>query len=250
MPHPPKTQDITMVNDVNMQGSLFADEPRRDTVMARKSRREIHEDYDGFVAKFKPRKTTDDCYTPQPVYDAVLGWLRENADIEGREIVRPFWPGGDYEAYEYPDGCVVIDNPPFSIFSKICRFFMARGIRFFLFAPHLTLCGARGIEWTCVVTAAVITYENGAKVKTSFVSNLFGDVRIMTAPELKERIDIAQRPPKSTGAIYKFPPNIISAARMGKYVNGVCHHLLFGPTNAARSQSCLTARAYSVAVLP
>lgn len=22
-------------------------------------------DYDGFVEKFKPRKTTDDCYTPQ-----------------------------------------------------------------------------------------------------------------------------------------------------------------------------------------
>ena len=93
MPHPPKTQDITMVNDVNIQGSLFADEPRRDTVMARKSRREIHEDYDGFMEKFKPRKTTDDCYTPQPVYDAVLGWLRENADIRedivtGKQIGR------------------------------------------------------------------------------------------------------------------------------------------------------------------
>lgn len=120
--HSPKTQDITMVNDVNIQGSLFADEPRRDTA-TRKSRREIHEDYDGFMEKFKPRKTTDDCYTPQPVYDAVLGWLRENADIEGREIVRPFWPGGDYEAYEYPDGCVVIDNPPFSDILQNMSFF-------------------------------------------------------------------------------------------------------------------------------
>ena len=51
-----------MVNDVNIQGSLFADEPRRDTATC-KSRREIHEDYDGFVEKFKPRKTTDDCYS-------------------------------------------------------------------------------------------------------------------------------------------------------------------------------------------
>ena len=119
-----------MVNDVNIQGSLFADEPRRDTATC-KSRREIHEDYDGFVEKFKPRKTTDDCYTPQPVYDAVLGWLRENADIEGREIVRPFWPGGDYEHYDYPDGCVVVDNPPFSIFTQVCRFFQSRNISFF-----------------------------------------------------------------------------------------------------------------------
>lgn len=131
MPHPPKTQDITMVNDVNIQGSLFADEPRRDTVMARKSRREIHEDYDGFVAKFKPRKTTDDCYTPQPVYDAVLGWLRENADIEGREIVRPFWPGGDYEHYDYPDGCVVVDNPPFRYLQRCADFFSPATYPFF-----------------------------------------------------------------------------------------------------------------------
>ena len=27
------------------------------------------EDYDGFINKFKPKKTTDDCYTPEPVYD-------------------------------------------------------------------------------------------------------------------------------------------------------------------------------------
>lgn len=168
-----------MVNDVNIQGSLFADEQRRDTVMARKSRREIHEDYDGFVEKFKPRKTTDDCYTPQPVYDAVLGWLRENADIEGREIVRPFWPGGDYEHYDYPDGCVVVDNPPFSIFTQVCRFFQSRNISFFLFAPHLTLFSSKGIDWTCIICNVRVTYENGAHVNTSFASNLFGDIRFL-----------------------------------------------------------------------
>lgn len=52
-------------------------------------------DYDGFVEKFKPKKTTDDV-----------------------PIVRPFYPGGDYENYDYPEGCVVVDNPPFSIFAK------------------------------------------------------------------------------------------------------------------------------------
>ena len=29
------------------------------------------QDYDAFVEKFKPKKTTDDCYTPPLVYDAV-----------------------------------------------------------------------------------------------------------------------------------------------------------------------------------
>ncbi len=53
-----------MINDVNIQGSLFADEQRRDTATARKSRREIHGDYDGFVAKFKPKKTTGGGHHP------------------------------------------------------------------------------------------------------------------------------------------------------------------------------------------
>lgn len=174
-----------MVNDVNIQGSLFADEPRRDTATC-KSRREIHEDYDGFVEKFKPRKTTDDCYTPQPVYDAVLGWLRENADIEGREIVRPFWPGGDYEHYDYPDGCVVVDNPPFSIFTQVCD--------------------------------ARVTYENGACVDTSFASNLFGDIRIMTAPDLLARIKNAAKTKRRLMDLpkYIYPDNVVSAALLGK----------------------------------
>jgi hypothetical protein len=205
-----------MVNDVNIQGSLFADEQRRDTVMARKSRREIHEDYDGFVEKFKPRKTTDDCYTPQPVYDAVLGWLRENADIEGREIVRPFWPGGDYEHYDYPDGCVVVDNPPFSIFSQVCRFFQSRNISFFLFAPHLTLFGPVGMNWTSIVCDARVTYENGACVDTSFASNLFGDIRIMTAPDLLARIKNAAKTKRRLLPKYIYPDNVVSAALLGK----------------------------------
>ena len=206
-----------MINDVNIQGSLFADEPRRDTA-TRKSRREIHEDYDGFVAKFKPRKTTDDCYTPQPVYDAVLGWLRENVDIEGREIVRPFWPGGDYEHYDYPDGCVVVDNPPFSIFTQVCRFFQSRNISFFLFAPHLTLFSSKGIDWTGIVCAARVTYENGAHVNTSFASNLFGDIRIMTAPDLHASIKNAATTKRRLMDLpkYIYPDNVVSAALLGK----------------------------------
>ena len=56
------------------------------------------DDYGEFTEKFKAKLTTDDCYTPVEVYEAVLGWLREKVDIEGCNIVRPFWPGGDYEA--------------------------------------------------------------------------------------------------------------------------------------------------------
>ena len=36
--------------------------------------------YDEFVDKFKPKLTTDDCYTPPLVYEAVLKWCRDNKD--------------------------------------------------------------------------------------------------------------------------------------------------------------------------
>lgn len=198
------------------QRSLFdIDEHVADAAPSR-SRQQVFEDYDGFVEKFKTKKTTDDCYTPPAVYDAILGWLRENVDIEGREIVRPFYPGGDFERFEYPERCVVVDNPPFSIISKICRWYMAHKIDFFLFAPHLTLFSARSIEWTCIVTFAPIIYENGANVGTGFVSNLFGDIRVMTAPDLRRRIVEACKSVKSQLPKYRYPDNVTSPALLGK----------------------------------
>lgn len=181
-----------------------------------RGRKQVFEDYDGFVEKFKPKKTTDDCYTPPAVYDAILGWLRENVDIEGREIVRPFYPGGDFERFEYPEGCVVVDNPPFSIFSKICRWYMAHKIDFFLFAHPTPLFSTRNIEWTCIVTSATIIYENGANVTTDFVSNLFGDIRIMTAPELRRRIVDARKQDRKQVPKYRYPYNVTSAALLSK----------------------------------
>lgn len=39
----------------------------------KRTREEIFNDYEGFVEKFKPKKTTDDCYTPPEIYEAVKG---------------------------------------------------------------------------------------------------------------------------------------------------------------------------------
>ena len=55
------------------------------------------------------------------------------------------YPGGDYKAFPYPDGAVVIDNPPFSILASICTFYLEHGIPFFLFAPSLTCFGGRKV---------------------------------------------------------------------------------------------------------
>lgn len=94
--------------------------------------------YEEFIEKFKPKLTTDDCATPERVYDAVLGWVVKEYGIDPKRVLRPFWPGMDYQQQEYPEGCVVVDNPPFSILSKICEWYLNRNIKFFLFAPSLT----------------------------------------------------------------------------------------------------------------
>lgn len=159
----------------------------------------IFEDYDGFVEKFMPKKTTDDCYTPPAVYDVVRGWvMKQWPELEGATVVRPFYPGGDFEHFDYPVGCVVIDNPPFSIYSRIVRWYVAHGIRFFLFGPELTLPVA-GLDVTYIVTDACIVYENGASVCTGFVTNLPSEMRIICGHWLKRDIENACKttaPPK------------------------------------------------------
>lgn len=131
-------------------------------------------EYREFVEKFKLKKTPDDCYTPPEIYEAVRDWAVAEYGLHGREIVRPFFPGGDYENAEYPAGCVVLDNPPFSIISKICAWYDARKIDYFLFAPHLTLFSTNSGRSNYIVLDLKITYENGAKLSTGFVTNLRG----------------------------------------------------------------------------
>lgn len=97
------------------------------------------EDYKAFVDKFKPKKTTDDCYTPDNIYKVVADWVAKEYHLDPACFVRPFWPGGDYQNEHYPEGCVVVDNPPFSIRAQIMDFYNAYGVKYFLFAPTLTL---------------------------------------------------------------------------------------------------------------
>lgn len=176
------------------------------------------EEYDEFVEKFKPKKTTDDCFTPPLVYEAVKNWAINEYDIpDDAEIIRPFYPGGDYEKHEYPDGCVVIDNPPFSILAEIKKFYRENKIKYFLFAPHLTLFASNGDE-SYIVTDSDVIYENGAKVPTSFVTNM-DKYKIRTAPKLAEAIGIAveegrERAPELPA--YDYPPEVVTAARLAK----------------------------------
>ena len=175
------------------------------------------ENYDAFVDKFQQKLTTDDCYTPKPVYDAVLKFVGTITELKGHKVVRPFFPGGNYEdPTQYPKGCIVVDNPPFSILSKICRFYTEHGIKFFLFGPELTLFTATDCDLTYINCAAHIIYENGADVRTGFITNLIPDLRVWVCPELGSMIDEAQPKEDKTKRGFIYPDNIITGAVLGK----------------------------------
>ena len=180
-------------------------------------------DYDAFVAKFKTEslKTTDDCYTPRDVFDAILEWLDEEVGLDGRQIVRPFYPGGNYENEAYPDGCVVVDNPPFSIFSKIVRFYTARNIPFFLFGPATTMMSAARL-CSVIMPCNMITFENGAKINVGFASNLFGDIVAMNAPRLGDLIAAcdSQKPQSNKKQQYRIPDEVITFSRLETMARG------------------------------
>jgi hypothetical protein len=178
-----------------------------------KKRPNLFTDHEAFAEKFVPKKTTDDCYTPPAVYDIVLDYVRQHCDIEGRTIVRPFYPGGDFEALEYPDGCVVIDNPPFSIITKIVKFYLQHGIGFFLFAPHLTLFSS-DMDCTHIVVGGDITYENGAQVKTSFLSNLFGEAKVIGDPALLQKFRQLADAQRVNLPKYVYPPNVLTVSHV------------------------------------
>lgn len=93
---------MSLIEDI--QGSLFDDNP----------------EYDDFTAKFEPKKTTDDCYTPPLVFEAVKEWACRTFDIDPAKIVYENGAvvstgfvtsfGGDIVAMSAPDLCRAIDR--------------------------------------------------------------------------------------------------------------------------------------------
>lgn len=183
------------------------------------------DEYKEFKEKFELKKTTDDCYTPDLVYDAVVEYVEKEYDLKKDNFVRPFYPGGDYTKEEYKPRQIVVDNPPFSIMTEILKFYTERKIKFFLFAPTLTLFTGRGLDICYLPTGVGITYENGASVNTSFITNLEKH-RIKTVPRLYEKLyeankenlkDVRVQHPR-----YEFPESVVTAAGLSRLsVHGV-----------------------------
>lgn len=202
-------------------------------------RAKTFEDYEGFVKKFEVKKTTDDCYTPPTIYEIVKDWTVKRFGLNGAKIIRPFKPGGDFINEDYSGDCVVIDNPPFSIFKKICDFYNARGIRFFLFCPGLTSI-YKGC--TYVAVDVKIIYENGANVNTGFVTNLAGDLIAMTAPDLSKSLNVENKRLMKQGkkdvSKLAFPPQVLRAFDLQRLARCGVHYEVRASEGAVRSKVC------------
>ena len=184
------------------------------------------EEYLEFLEKFKAKKTTDDCYTPTLVYEAVAKWVENEYHVNRKDFVRPFYPGGDYKAEKYPKGCIVVDNPPFSILAEIVNFYHENGIRFFLFAPSLTLfSSSSSSSCTAICCGVTVTYENNASISTSFLSNLEDrSIRFRSAPTLYKAVEDANdenlKQLRKELPKYSYPDNVVTSAfvaRLAKY---------------------------------
>ena len=178
-------------------------------------------EYQAFTDKFKPKLTTDDCYTPDDIYAAVLDFASRHYGFDPEQAVRPFWPGGDYQGFDYSPQCVVVDNPPFSILTEIQRFYQSRNIKFFLFAPGLSVITS-DVGVTAIVTNIKITYKNGASVPTAFRTNLSPEIAVQTLPELDLAIQRIQAEAKTANQLpkYEYPANLVHIAPLKRIATG------------------------------
>ena len=177
------------------------------------------EEYQEFLEKFAIKKTTDDCYTPPLVYAAVEEYVAKRYGVDKKRFIRPFYPNGDYTKEKY-DGLIVVDNPPFSIMAEILKFYSERNIPFFLFGPHLTLFSSSSSSATCICTGVPVIYENGASVNTSFLTNMEGEVRFRSAPNLykavSEAVEQTQREKKRELPKYSYDRHVVTTTWLGQ----------------------------------
>lgn len=150
----------------------------------------------------------------------MVGWVEKEYNLKRSDFVRPFYPGGDYQKENYKPGAVVVDNPPFSILTEIIKYYQSKDIKFFLFCPTVSaFTQIEGVCSICVLTA--VTYENGANVNTSFMTNLEPGIKARTAPTLNEAMGeankIVNRMFHREIPHYEYPPEAVTSALLGKY---------------------------------
>lgn len=99
------------------------------------------------------------------------------------------------------------------------RFYEERNIDYFLFAPALTCLATRAAH-SHICVGVTLTYDNGAKVNTSFVASKGPMIR--SAPDLYRILDEAnaanikaeKAPPRP---VYTYPDNVLTSSAVALF---------------------------------
>lgn len=208
------------MKQLSLFDSIEPEPARRRQASGRSANPIIFNDYESYIKKFEGKKTTDDTYTPRDVFEAVLQYVSEIYDLNGKQILRPFYPGGDYERAEYPADGVVIDNPPFSIFNKVVAFYAARKIPFFLFGPGMTILNVFKF-CSVVIVSPAIRFENGANVRCNFATNLLETKQVTTACRLSTLLKNCKSQQNANSIkLYDYPAEVLSVSDLQTIANG------------------------------
>lgn len=103
--------------------------------------------------------------------------------------------------------------------AKIVKFYAEHNIDYFLFAPNLTCIGIREAK-SHICVGVTVTYDNGAKVSTSFVASKGPLIR--SAPDLYRILDEAnaanikakKAPPLP---VYTYPDNVLTSSAVALF---------------------------------
>ena len=158
--------------------------------------------------------STDECYTPPAVYDVVLDYAVDRYQLQGKHVVRPFVPSGNYQQYVYDKNDVVIDNPPFSMTTEITKWYINHDIPFFLFINgQYAVSISRGLHGKATViatntNASFYHKSNNKLIKLGFVTNLEPKNIVLRGDvALTDKLNGLVK--KKVLKKYKYPKNII-----------------------------------------
>lgn len=189
---------------------------------------------------------TDEHYTPRHVKESVKSWAYKKGFITNNSnIIDPFYKGGDYTKEDYTNK-IVFANPPFSILAEIIRYYDTHNIKYFLYAPGLTLFSGKGnitiYPKIFIIIHSPITYESGVSVNTGFVTNIepnnpdknLFNSRIILSPTLsnllrEEKKERVLKPLTEANKLYYGLK--ISSGRLKKYIRYLPHDLTFAIEN-------------------
>lgn len=69
----------------------------QDIKQGRFEHQDDNDEYNSFIDKYKNntiKMNSDDCYTPKEIYDAVVEFVESEYEVDRKNFVRPFYPGG------------------------------------------------------------------------------------------------------------------------------------------------------------